>query len=58
MISYKNDPQDHIVQRRAARLYRTQTRLKIVSYMGFDVGGSEKRSDAVQCICVMSEVQL
>ena len=36
------EPRDHIVLEKAERLYRTRTRNKIVSYMGFGVGKKEK----------------
>ena len=42
MISYMKEPRDHIVLEKAERLYRTRTRNKIVSYMGFGVGKKEK----------------
>ena len=46
LISYRKEPRDHIVQERPGRLYRTQTKLEIVSYMGFGVG--EVRKEAMQ----------
>ena len=49
LISYMKRPRDHIVHRLPNRS---------VSYMGFVMRGREKkRKEAVQCICIVYEVQ-
>ena len=43
LISYKNQPQDCIVQRSTVRSYRTRAQARSISYMGFEVRRKEKK---------------